>query len=57
MDGRHSATGRSTSSISATTSRGRRQLGYDTVDVMGYSFGGGAALRLAVQHPEAVRRL
>src|SRR6267378_3496855 len=34
-----------------------KQLGYDTVDVMGYSFGGGAALRLAVQHPEAVRRL
>ncbi len=34
-----------------------KQLGYDTVDVMGYSFGGGAALRLAVQHPETVRRL
>ena len=34
-----------------------KQLGYDTVDVMGYSFGGGAALRLAVQHPELVRRL
>lgn len=34
-----------------------KQLGYDTVDVLGYSFGGGAALRLAVQHPGVVRRL
>jgi pimeloyl-ACP methyl ester carboxylesterase len=33
------------------------KLGYDSVDVMGYSFGGGAALRLAVQHPSRVRRL
>jgi pimeloyl-ACP methyl ester carboxylesterase len=33
------------------------ELGYDQVEVMGYSFGGGAALRLAVQHPERVRRL
>lgn len=33
------------------------QLGYRTVDVMGYSFGGGAAFRLAVQHPQRVRRL
>jgi len=33
------------------------QLGYDEVDVMGYSFGGGIAFRLAVQHPERVRRL
>lgn len=32
-------------------------LGYDQVDVLGYSFGGGAALRLAVQHPDKVRRL
>jgi pimeloyl-ACP methyl ester carboxylesterase len=32
-------------------------LGYDQVDVMGYSFGGGAALRLAAQHPTRVRRL
>ena len=32
-------------------------LGHDQVDVMGYSFGGGAAFRLAVQHPEKVRRL
>ena len=34
-----------------------KKLGYDTLDVMGYSFGGGAGLRLAVQHPELVRRL
>ena len=34
-----------------------KQLGYGAVDVMGYSFGGGAAFRLAVQHPEHVRRL
>jgi pimeloyl-ACP methyl ester carboxylesterase len=34
-----------------------KQLGYKSVDVMGYSFGGGAAFRLAVQHPEHVRRL
>jgi len=33
------------------------KLGYDSVDVLGYSFGGGAALRLAVQHPKLVRRL
>src|SRR6185503_8277346 len=34
-----------------------KKLGYDSVDVMGYSFGGGAGFRLAVQHPELVRRL
>jgi pimeloyl-ACP methyl ester carboxylesterase len=33
------------------------QLGFRIVDVMGYSFGGGAAFRLAVQHPQRVRRL
>lgn len=33
------------------------KLGYDSVDVLGYSFGGGAALRLASQHPKLVRRL
>ena len=33
------------------------KLGYQQVDVAGYSFGGGAALRLAAQHPNAVRRL
>ncbi|WP_407351230.1 alpha/beta fold hydrolase [Luteimonas sp. R10] len=32
-------------------------LGYDQVDVLGYSFGGGVAFRLAVQHPQRVRRL
>ena len=32
-------------------------LGLEQVDVVGYSFGGGAGLRLAVQHPAVVRRL
>jgi pimeloyl-ACP methyl ester carboxylesterase len=34
-----------------------RELGRRQVDVLGYSFGGSAGLRLAVQHPELVRRL
>ena len=34
-----------------------QQLGYGQVDVMGYSMGGGVGFRLAVQHPERVRRL
>lgn len=34
-----------------------KQLGYGQVDVMGYSMGGGVGFRLAVQHPERVRRL
>lgn len=33
------------------------ELGYGEVDVFGYSFGGGVGFRLAVQHPEMVRRL
>ena len=32
-------------------------LGLKQVDVMGYSFGAGAGFRLAVQHPDRVRRL
>lgn len=32
-------------------------LGVEPVDVMGYSLGGGVALRTAIQHPELVRRL
>ena len=32
-------------------------LGLDQVDVLGYSFGGGVAFRLAVQHPTRVRRV
>ncbi len=34
-----------------------KQLGYNQVDVLGYSFGAGAGFRLAVQHPSTVRRL
>ncbi|RJG45060.1 alpha/beta hydrolase [Mesorhizobium sp. DCY119] len=34
-----------------------KELGYGKVDVLGYSFGGGVAFRLAVQHPETVRRV
>lgn len=33
------------------------KIGYGQVDVLGYSFGGVSALRLAIQHPEKVRRL
>jgi pimeloyl-ACP methyl ester carboxylesterase len=33
------------------------KLGLKQVDVVGYSFGGGAGLRLAIQHPNVVRRL
>lgn len=32
-------------------------LGVETADVMGYSLGGGAAARTAIQHPDLVRRL
>jgi pimeloyl-ACP methyl ester carboxylesterase len=34
-----------------------KRLGFSQVDVLGYSLGGGVALRLALQKPEAVRRL
>jgi pimeloyl-ACP methyl ester carboxylesterase len=34
-----------------------RELGYDQVDVFGYSMGGAVALRFAIQHGEMVRRL
>jgi pimeloyl-ACP methyl ester carboxylesterase len=34
-----------------------KRLGRTKVDVFGYSFGGCVGLRLAVQHPEVVRRL
>jgi len=34
-----------------------QQIGRAQVDVMGYSFGGCVAIRLAIQHPERVRRL
>ena len=34
-----------------------KKLGYRKVDVMGYSMGGGTGFRLAVQHPQMVRRL
>ena len=32
-------------------------LGLGEADVMGYSLGGGVALRAAIQHPEVVRKL
>jgi pimeloyl-ACP methyl ester carboxylesterase len=32
-------------------------LGLDAVDLLGYSLGGGASLRCAIQHPSLVRRL
>lgn len=34
-----------------------KKLGYEKVDALGYSLGGGVAFRLAVQHPQMVRRL
>jgi pimeloyl-ACP methyl ester carboxylesterase len=34
-----------------------KKLGYDKVDVLGYSLGGGVAFRFAAGHPESVRRL
>jgi pimeloyl-ACP methyl ester carboxylesterase len=34
-----------------------KTLGYQQVDALGYSMGAGVAFRLAVQHPETVRRL
>jgi len=34
-----------------------KKLGYQKVDVLGYSFGAGAAFQLAIQQPQAVRRL
>ena len=34
-----------------------KKLGYEKVDVLGYSMGGGIAFQFAVQHPGMVRRL
>lgn len=34
-----------------------KRLGHEKVDVLGYSLGGGVALRMALQRPQAVRRL
>jgi pimeloyl-ACP methyl ester carboxylesterase len=34
-----------------------KYLGLNSADVMGYSLGGGVALRTAIQHPEVVRKL
>src|SRR5205823_1882125 len=32
-------------------------LGFDRAAIMGFSLGGGVALRMAIQHPEVVERL
>jgi pimeloyl-ACP methyl ester carboxylesterase len=34
-----------------------KELGYGTADVFGYSMGAGVALRVAIRHPEVVRKL
>jgi pimeloyl-ACP methyl ester carboxylesterase len=34
-----------------------KELGYRRIDALGYSLGGNVALRLAIQHPDLVRRL
>ena len=34
-----------------------RYLKIEKADVMGYSLGGGVALRTAIEHPDAVRKL
>jgi len=34
-----------------------KQLGYDKVDVLGYSMGAGVAFQFAARHPEMVRRM
>jgi pimeloyl-ACP methyl ester carboxylesterase len=34
-----------------------KKLGYDQVDVLGYSMGGGVAFQFAIQHPQMVRQL
>lgn len=34
-----------------------KRLGHAQVDVLGYSLGGGVGLRMALQHPDSVRRL
>ncbi len=39
------------------TRRLLNRLGYEQVDVLGFSWGGGLAQQLAVQHPRTVRRL
>jgi pimeloyl-ACP methyl ester carboxylesterase len=34
-----------------------RHLGFAKADVMGFSLGGGVALRMAIQHPDVIKRL
>ena len=48
---------RSMAELAATIEKAADALGLDRFDLMGTSFGGKAALWLAVQHPERVRAL
>jgi pimeloyl-ACP methyl ester carboxylesterase len=44
-------------SLSDDTAAFMRYLGFENIDVFGYSMGGGVALRLAMRQPELVRKL
>ena len=48
---------RSASSNGQRHRPGSQKLGYDKVDVLGYSIGAGVGFQFAIQHPGMVRRL